>query len=58
LGAVPSGPTGGLSEKKLELVRFYFCAWRCRTNAPGANPGRAGLGPAPTRKTQPYSICR
>ena len=53
LGAVPSGPTGGLSEKKLELVRFYFCAWRCRTNAPGANPGRAGLGPAPTRRMGP-----
>ena len=58
LGAVPSGPTGGLCEEKLELVRFYFCAWRCRTNAPGANPGRAGLGPAPTRRMGPSLYLR
>ena len=35
LCAVPSGPTGGLSGKKLGLLRFRFCAWVCRTNAPG-----------------------
>ena len=57
-GAIPSGPTGGLSLQNLEHLRFKICAWLCRTNAPGTNPGRAGLGPAPTRKTQPFSICR
>ena len=35
----------------MPLVRFHFCAWVCRANAPGANPG----GPVwdrPLRKTK------
>ena len=38
LGAVPSGPTGGLSLQNLEHLRFKVGAWLCRTNAPGAFP--------------------
>ena len=32
-----------LGLQKFRLVRFHYCAWRCRTNAPGANPERTGL---------------
>ena len=29
----------GLASPKLHSVRFKFCAWVCRANAPGTNPG-------------------
>ena len=47
---------------KFPLVRFHNCAWIYRANAPGVEYAvgaapcgrpRAGLGPAPTRKTHP-----
>ena len=52
--------TGPWAGGKLGLMRFRFCAWVCRTNAPrplsavGAAFGRprAGLGPAPTKRTE------
>ena len=52
--------TGPWAGGKLGLMRFRFCAWVCRTNAPrplsavGAAFGRprAGLGPAPTERTE------
>ena len=58
--------TGPWAGGKLGLMRFRFCAWVCRTNAPrpilavGAAFGRprAGLGPAPTKRTErsPYFV--
>ena len=42
----------------MSLLRLHNRAWLCRANALGKNPGRAGLGPAPTKKTQPFCICR
>ena len=47
-----------LGLQKFRLVRSRWCAWLYRANAPGANPGWAGLGPAPARKTQPFCIRR
>ena len=58
LGAVPSGPTGGLCFEKIEAAAVPRLRLGFRTNAPGPFSAvgahsvrpRAGLGPAPTRK--------
>ena len=61
LGAVPSGPTGGLCFEKIEAAAVPRLRLGFRTNAPGpfstvgahsVRP-RAGLGPAPTREMGP-----
>ena len=56
LGAVPSGPTGGLCFEKIEAAAVPRLRLGFRTNAPGPFSAvgahsvrpRAGLGPAPT----------
>ena len=52
MGAIPSGPTGGLSLQNLEHLRFKICAWLCRTNDTGVNPGGRPKG-LPYAKPKP-----
>ena len=44
LPAFHSGPTGALGVQKLWVIRFKFCAWVCRTNAPGLLTAAIPLG--------------
>ena len=64
LGAVPSGPTGGLCFEKIEAAAVPRLRLGSRTNAPGAGYAagaapcgrpRAGLGPAPTNRRERLS---
>ena len=63
LGAVPSGPTGGLCFEKIEAAAVPRLRLGSRTNAPGpfstvgAHSVRpwAGMGPAPTNRRERFS---